>query len=201
MTADTKTIALYDGKAQDYATRFDSGDKPGKFLVRFMAALPEGGSVLDLGCGPGGAAGHMNRARFAVDAVDASSEMVRLTQEIHGIEARIATFDDLDAVDAYDGVWANFSLLHAPRDALPRHMAAIAHSLRAGGHFHIGMKTGTGMHRDHMERRYTYVEEDELIGLIADAGMEVVATDRGHEVGLAGTDDHWVVMLARRTDG
>lgn len=200
MTADPKTIALYDAKAQDYATRFDSGGKPGAHLARFIAALPKGGRALDLGCGPGGSAGHMVQAGLIVDAVDASAEMVRMVRDTHGIDARHATFDDLDAVATYDGVWANFSLLHAPRDALPRHLAAIAHSLKPGGHVHIGMKTGTGMARDHMERRYTFVTEDELAGLLDAAGLQVIATDRGQEVGLAGTNDHWVVMMARLRD-
>ena len=197
MNVDEKTIQLYNEKAADYAAKFDSSGKPRSHLVRFMGALPQGGSVLDLGCGPGGASGHMMRAGFDVDAVDASREMVRMAIETQGVAARVATFDDLDADGVYDGVWANFSLLHAPREALPKHLAAIARSLRSGGIFNIGMKTGTGMSRDHLERRYTFVTEDELVGLLDDAGLDVIAKDVGHEVGLAGTDDPWIVIMAR----
>lgn len=198
MSVDPKTLAVYNEKAAEYAAKFDTGGKPGKHLARFMAALPRGARVLDLGCGPGGSSALMARAGLVVDAMDASIEMVRLAQAHDGVTARYATFDDLDAVAEYAGVWANFSLLHAAREDLPRYLAAIATNLTDGGIFHIGMKTGTGTKRDHMKRRYTFVTEDELAGLLADAGFDVVAKDTGHEVGLAGTDDWWIVLMGRK---
>jgi SAM-dependent methyltransferase len=199
MSVDPKTLAVYDARATDYATKFDGGTKPGKHLARFITAMPAGGSVLDLGCGPGGAAAHMARAGLIVDAVDASTEMVRVADEINGVMARVATFDDVDADAIYDGVWANFSLLHATREALTRHLAAIARALKSAGLFHIGMKTGTGAARDQIERLYTYVGDSELTGLLATAGFEIMATDTGCDIGLAGTDDPWIVHLSRKT--
>ena len=196
MSVDQKTIAVYNEKAADYAARFDTNAKPGAHLRRFIDALLPGGDVLDLGCGTAGASRHMMAAGLNVDAVDASAEMIRVAAEVNGVTARQGTFDDLDAVDAYDGVWANFSLLHAPREKLPLHLAAIVRALRAGGVFHIGMKTGAGTTRDHLERKYTFVSETELRDLLTDAGLEIVAQDVGHEVGLAGTDDWWIVVMA-----
>ncbi len=196
MSVDQKAIAVYNEKAADYAARFDTNAKPGAHLRRFIEALPSGGDVLDLGCGTGGASRHMMAAGLNVDAMDASAEMIRVAAKVNGVTARQGTFDDLDAVDAYDGVWANFSLLHAPREKLPLHLAAIVRALRAGGVFHIGMKTGAGTTRDHLERKYTFVSETELRDLLTDAGLEIVAQDVGHEVGLAGTDDWWIVVMA-----
>ncbi len=200
MSVDAKTLAVYNERAKDYATKFDSRGKPGAHLARFIAALPETGHVLDLGCGPGGSAAHMVQAGLQVDAVDASPEMVRLANNVPGLTARIATFDDLNAVAAYDGIWANFSLLHAPRASLPDHLSAIARALRPEGHFHIGMKTGSGTARDHIKRLYTFVTEDELEALLNAAGLDVIARDRGRDVGLAGTDDPWIVLFAKVRD-
>lgn len=198
MSADDKTIAVYNAKAQDYATHFNSGGTPGKHLSRFMDAVADGGRVLDLGCGPANASRFMMEAGFDVDALDASREMVRVAAEVNGVTARLGTFDDVTDVAVYDGVWANFSLLHAPKDRLPTYLAALATALKTNGIFHIGMKVGDGMARDGLDRRYSYVQRDELAGLLADAGLIVTATDEGHEVGLAGTDDPWVVMMARK---
>lgn len=195
---DQKTIAVYDAKAEDYAARFDGGDGPGAYLGRFIGALPEDGRVLDLGCGTGSAAGHMVADGLVVDAVDASREMVRMANLKDGVTARQASFDDLDAVAAYDGVWANFSLLHAPRDMLPVHLAAIARSLKDTGLFHIGMKTGEGEKRDQIDRKYTFVSAAELRRLLENAGFDILAQDTGHEVGLAGTDDWWIVLMAQK---
>ena len=196
MSADEKTIAVYNEKAADYATKFDTGNKPGAQLRRFMDALPKGGRVLDLGCGPARSSRLMLDAGFDVDAVDASESMVQVAADINNVNVRLGTFDDITQVAAYDGIWANFSLLHAPKDRLPTYIIAIANALRVGGVFHIGMKVGTGMSRDAIDRRYTYVTPAFLDGLLSDAGLKVTATDEGRDVGLSGSSDPWVVKMA-----
>ena len=194
---DERTIAFYDTAAQRYDNLTKSGT-PDADLLAFMELLPEGAEVLDLGCGPARASVHMRAAGFRPDPVDASVGMVNIANDSHDIGARLMTFDDLDAVERYDGVWANFSLLHAPRTDLPRHLAAIAAALKPAGVFHIGMKTGTGEARDAIDRKYTYVGVDELQGLLGDAGFEIIATRTGRDKGCAGTLDEFVIMQARK---
>ncbi|MEL6574017.1 MAG: class I SAM-dependent methyltransferase [Pseudomonadota bacterium] len=196
--ADHKTIAIYNEKAQDYAKMVSKG-APDASLLAFMEALPPGGRALDLGCGPGNASAIMRDAGFVPDAVDASPSMIALAKEKFGLEGRVATFDDLSGDAIYDGVWANFSLLHAPRAELPRHFEAIAKALRPGGIFHIGMKTGTDVKRDRLGRQYTYVTVPELHGLFEDAGFAVMAEKTGEEAGFDGVIAPWVVMLAKKT--
>ncbi|MCF2871819.1 class I SAM-dependent methyltransferase [Octadecabacter sp. G9-8] len=197
MTVDHKTIAVYNEKAAEYAKHFDTDSKPGAHVRRFIEAVPTGGRVLDLGCGTAGASRHMLAAGLDVDAMDASPEMIRVAAHVNGVTARLGTFDDLNAKADYDGIWANFSLLHAPRDKLPDYLAAIATALRPNGTFHIGMKTGTGTTRDHINRKYTFVTQDELSALLNGAGFDIQTIMTGHEVGLAGTDDPWIVILSK----
>ena len=196
MTADRRTLAVYEARAADYADTFRTRT-PDAPLQGFIDALPPGARVLDLGCGPANASAHMREAGLDPDPVDAAPAMVALANERHRIGARIGTFDDLDAEAAYDAVWANFSLLHAPRAALPRHLAALARALRPGGLLHIGMKTGDGDIRDDLGRAYTLVTKAELAGLLEDAGFTVTFRDEGRDVGLAGTEDPWVIYRAR----
>ncbi len=197
MTHDAETIRVYGSEAARYAevTRNAARD-PG--LVRFLAGLAPGSALLDLGCGPGIAAAEMARAGHSVTATDATPEMVGMAAARPGVTARLATFDDLSEVAVYDGIWANFSLLHATRTDLPRHLSALATALKPGGVFHIGMKTGTGEHRDRIGRRYTYVTEDELAALLRDARLEPVETRTGQDKGLDGTLAPWVTILARK---
>lgn len=195
---DAQTIRFYDTAAARY-DNLTAKDTADAHLRAFMALLPAGGRVLDLGCGPARASVHLREAGFDPDPVDASGGMVTLANDTHGIGARLLTFDEVDMIAAYDGVWANFSLLHAPRTALPRHIGAIATALRDGGVFHIGMKIGTGEARDAIDRKYTYVSVPELRGLLEDAGFAVLGIDEGREKGCAGTIDPFVVMRARKS--
>ncbi|MEM7732965.1 MAG: methyltransferase domain-containing protein [Pseudomonadota bacterium] len=193
MSADAETLRVYDAKAEDYAKLVSTS--PDTQLRQFMAALPPGGDVLDLGCGPGNSAAMMAQTGFSVEAADASQEMVALAGRQDGVTARLASFDDVSGEDIYDGIWANFSLLHADRADMPRHLAALRLALRAEGVFHIGMKTGSGAERDGLGRYYAYYTTDELIGLLGAAGFEPLKTHTGVEKGLAGTMDPWITLL------
>ncbi len=199
MSVDKRTIAVYRDRAAEYVSRFGDEDAPSASLQRFAGALPPGGRILDLGCGPGTSAVHFAAQGFEVEAIDATQEMVDIARQ-RGVAARLGTFDDLDADTEYDGVWANFSLLHAPRADLPRHFAAIARALKPGGALHVGMKLGDGAARDRLDRLYTYVTRDELAGLLTNAGFVLVAEKTFEEAGLAGPVEPGIVMLARRSD-
>ena len=102
--------------------------------------------MLDLGCGPGLAATRMANAGLQVDAMDGSAEMVAMAAQHDGVTAWQATFDQITGTDIYDGIWANFCLLHASKEAMPHHLAAMVTALKPGGAFHIGMKTGSYTH-------------------------------------------------------
>ena len=99
-------------------------------------------------------------------------------------------------MSVYDGVWANFSLLHAAREDFPRHLAAIQKALKPGGAFHIALKAGTGAERDRIGRHYTYYTEDELTGLLKAAGFTVGSYRRGRDKGLSGEDADWISTTA-----
>ncbi len=196
MSVDGETLNVYGAQAEKYAT-FADGIADDPHLARFITDIVPGGRVLDLGCGPGTAAALMAQAGLAVDATDAVPEMVDMATAAHpGVTAWIATFDDIAGVDLYDGIWANFSLLHAPRHEMPVHLAALRSALRPGGRFHLGMKTGNEERRDALGRLYTYYEADELSGLLNAAGFTPRGQWTGADAGLDGTVAPWVVIAA-----
>ncbi|NNK78052.1 MAG: class I SAM-dependent methyltransferase, partial [Litoreibacter sp.] len=156
----------------------------------------EAAHVLDLGCGPGNSAAMIRAAGHTVDAVDASSEMVRLANEKYAINARRALFDEIDGTDLYDAIWANFSLLHAPKAAFPVHLAALKTALKPGGLFHIGMKLGAGEDRDRIGRFYAYYGEEELADILCQAGFRDLQVDTGEAKGLAGSMDPFIIIRA-----
>ena len=112
------------------------------------------------------------------------------------LEVIVGPFDALKAEGAYDGIWANFSLLHVPRAGFPAELARIKRALKPGGTLSIGMKLGSGEARDSLGRFYAYYGEDELRQLLTDVGFTVLRSRRGNGEGLAGGEETFVVMTA-----
>lgn len=192
---DRQTIEIYDAKAADYA-KLVTSDAPSRHLRAFMDALPKGGHLLDLGCGPGNAAASMRDAGFRVTAIDASPRMVELGADRYGLDITLGTFDDVTQTAQYDGIWASFSLLHAPRADIPRHLSAIHTALKPHGIFVIGVKTGTGTERDSLGRQYTYFEPAELDSLLRAAGFTPISSATGSDKGLSGYISPWIIVTA-----
>ena len=122
--ADQGTMAAYAAHIERYRKLVtDQGGN--RRLGGFMARLKPGDAVLDFGCGVGDSAAAMRDAGLDVSCVDASPDMVAMALELHGMEVRQISFDELTDEDLYDGVWASFSLLHVPRADMPANLARI----------------------------------------------------------------------------
>ncbi len=194
--SDARTIAVYDRQTAEYAAMMDREATRDPMIVRFIEACHPGGTVLDLGCGPGHYAGRMAEAGLSTEAIDASAAMVERAAQIPGVAARLGRFEDLAERDRYDGIWAYFSLLHAARADLPGHLARIAAALKPGGVLFIGMKRGSGSGRDRLDRYYEYYERAELDEMLVAAGLTPVDHWTGKASGLAGHPQGWIVIRA-----
>ncbi|QFT57835.1 Cypemycin methyltransferase [Sulfitobacter sp. THAF37] len=194
--SDPQTLAVYDAQADDYEAMMRAEAEGSRHVREFIAALPEGAHVLDLGCGPGNYARILAEAGLKVWAIDASAEMVRRTGLISGVTARHGTFEDVTGQDTFDGIWASFSLLHASRTAFPGHLDRLHAALKPGGPLFLGMKTGTGGGRDDLGRHYEYYSLEELESLLRGAGFTPRRNWTGYGKGLAGQYTGWVVIHA-----
>ena len=192
--ADTQTLDVYDGKIDDYLRLTQA--PPSKSLLAFIKAIPAGGRVLDLGCGPGLAAAEMVRQGCDVEAIDGSAEMVAAASKHSGVTARQATFDELPSQATYHGIYANFSLLHAKRTNFNRHIQACYTALHPGGILHLAMKLGTGEKRDELGRFYTYYTAEELKNILTQAGFTLTFQRNGQEKGLAGDVEPFIMIAA-----
>lgn len=196
--SDPETVAFYD-RAAARAEGFNADGPPEPALARFLDALAPGAEVLDLGCGHGIASAHLSRAGHRVTGLDASAGLLQVARRLAPDATFIcAGFDDLDTEAGYDGVWANYALVHAPRAALPGHLSAIARALRPGGLLHLSMLLGDNEERDAHGRAYSYFSEAELDAAIGDAGFSEVARDTGTRPGYGGAVDECVAYLMRK---
>lgn len=198
MSTDKQTLDAYQEAAARYASQFAARrdtDQEADFAA-FTARLPDGGRVIDFGCGPGHWAARFAKAGYRADALDASPAMIDLAKDRFGIDVQLAAFDAFEAEGLYDGIWANFSLLHAPRADFAGHLARLHRALKPGGALSLGMKLGRGEARDKLGRFYSYYSEDELREALATAGFTVLNTRRGNGEGLAGGVETFIVVQA-----
>ena len=192
---DLKTISVYNSKSNEYYS-LTNANKPSKHLISFMSRIDVGGTVLDLGCCPGNAAAFMAQKGFEVIATDASLEMVKLAKLKNNIDALHQSFDDIQWVDNFDGVWAHFSLLHATKENFPLHLKALYGSLKSKGILTIGMKIGKGEKRDGIGRFYAYYSNSELKKILEDTGFTIQDTSYGEDIGLDGKLAPWIIIRA-----
>ncbi len=195
MSTDCETLEFYQANAREYADRF-SREEADEDLAAFIQAVTPGGLILDWGCGPGTWAAFMRDAGLTVDARDACAGMSEVAQDRYGVTVRQETFEALNEEGRYDGIWANFSLLHAPRANMPANLARAYRALKPGGRLHLGLKLGEGSARDHLGRLYTYYTLPELTGLVEGAGFQDIVTRIDEGAGMAGTVDAFVILAA-----
>ncbi|MCY4287588.1 MAG: class I SAM-dependent methyltransferase [Aestuariivita sp.] len=195
-TSDPTTLEVYAKKINDYVDIARSQAEQDPLINEFIATCPPNGRVLDFGCGPGHYAEMMAVAGLRVDAIDACAEMVRYAKRVSNVATRQATFDDLDTTDLYDGIWVNFSLLHAPRSAFPTHLSAIARALKQGGVLFVSLKRDYGSARDLLGRYYTYFQLSEIECFLGDAGLSPSRHWSGSGFGLSGEHAEWLMVEA-----
>lgn len=82
---------------------------------RFLDKLPDGAYVLDFGCGSGRDTKYFIDKGYNVEATDGSEELCKMASDYTGVYVRQMLFEELDAVEKYDGIWACSSILHLPR--------------------------------------------------------------------------------------
>jgi SAM-dependent methyltransferase len=176
VAVDEGTLQFYRSNARSYA---DWAKAPSTRLRGFLALLPAGGSILELGCGAGNHSAVMLAEGFSVRATDGSPEMAEIASQRLGHPVEAMRFDQLDAHDAYDGVWASACLLHVPRDELAGILARVHRALRPSGVFYASYKMGEGDGRDSLGRYYNYASPEWLEATYANAGPWItLSSDR-----------------------
>jgi SAM-dependent methyltransferase len=164
---DDTTLQFYRQNAQSYA---EWAKAPSARLRNFLAMLPPGGSILELGCGAGNHSAEILAGGFKLRATDGSPEMAEIASRRLGCSVEALRFDELDELDVYDGVWASACLLHVPRDDLAAILGRIHRALKSEGFFYASFKAGESDGRDNLGRYYNYPSPEWLQATYAASG-------------------------------
>ncbi|HET6469253.1 MAG TPA: methyltransferase domain-containing protein [Geminicoccaceae bacterium] len=128
-----------DWQAERYARNARFVAELGMPVVGLLAPQP-GERILDLGCGDGVLALHLQELGCTVVGVDAGPDMVRAAKE-RGVDARLMDGHALDFRGEFDAVFSN-AAMHWMLEP-DRVIAGVASALRPGGRF-VGEMGGHG---------------------------------------------------------
>lgn len=168
-----------------------------------VAAMPKNpGKILDLGCGPGRDLVAFKGQGHAAIGLDATPAFVEMARQASGCEVWQQSFLSLDLPpETFDGIFANASLLHVPRDQMVRVLRDLWRSLVVEGALMMSMGRGDWEGYTARETGYHYVvawEYETLAPCVEQAGFEIV--DHYYRPpGLPLQQQSWVVIVARKS--
>jgi SAM-dependent methyltransferase len=175
----------YDRVADDYVQRIfeELAHKPldRQLLDRFADGVRDVGPACDMGCGSGHVARHLHEQGIQVCGIDLSPAMVeRAKGLVPSVEFRQGDMMSLDAPDeSWAGIAAFYSIIHIPRDDMPRALGELRRVLRPGGilllAFHIGDEA---IHLDEWWGHsvcvdFFFYRPDDVAGELRAAGFEI----------------------------
>ncbi len=165
-------------------------------LDPFLARLPAGAKILEIGCGNGRDSAEMLSRGFRVTPTDGIAEIAAEASRRLKMPVSVLPFEKIDAVSAFDGVWANACLLHVPRTELGAVLARIHRALRPGGVFYASFKAGQAEGHDALGRYFNYPSESWLKALCETLPWQVLAFDMNHGGAYDGQPTDWLHLLA-----
>ncbi|WP_454701149.1 class I SAM-dependent methyltransferase [Agrobacterium burrii] len=194
---DDETIGFYTDNAGAYTSRGQAADRP--HLEKFLSRLPDGATILELGCGGGQDSEFMLAAGFDVHPTDGTPEIAKAAETRLGIPVATLLFEDIDDRQRYDGVWANACLLHVPRPALPAIIGRIHTALKLGGVFYASFKAGEAEGRDTLGRYYNYPSKAWLDDLYRQFEWTSVEIESRHGSGYDKLPTDWLHVTATKS--
>ena len=141
INAKEKTLNYYNQNADSFAAgtmAVDFQQTQNKFLDR----LHQGDYILDFGCGSGRDTKYFLNQGYRVDATDGSKKLCRIASEYTGLQVKQMLFQELDAYEKYDGIWACSSILHLPKEELKTVLRKMTDALKETGVVYTSFKYG-----------------------------------------------------------
>lgn len=199
-----KTQETYHKIATDYALKWHKHGAIVSELENFIALLPAGATVLDVGCGPGLDASIFQTYNCTVIGLDYSHEMMRVGRDEHDHKVPFCQADmrHLPVGQRVDGIWASASLLHLQREDLLPALQEFRRVLKPGGVLYLSVKVGDGEnwvsarpYGHDSPRFFTFWQPETLDPLLETAAFHII--DGWQE---PGRRDTWLVRFVRKKE-
>ncbi|WAM36269.1 class I SAM-dependent methyltransferase [Caldicellulosiruptor acetigenus] len=193
-----QTIKYYDDNAIDFFMNTKDANMENLYKL-FLKYIPEGGKILDLGCGSGRDTKYFLGKGYDVVAVDGSIEMVKLSSEYTGKKTLHMTFQEIDFKEEFDGIWACASLLHVRRDEISSILYKIYRALKPNGVLYSSFKYGDKEEYRDDGRFFNYYDEKSFSELIKKLGyfdiLEILITN---DVRKGKENEKWLNVIVKK---
>lgn len=158
------TLEYYNKNAELYFEQTVTGNFEENYN-EFLNEIPSNSYILDFGCGSGRDSKYFIQKGYKVKSIDGSLEMCKLASRFIGQDVKCMNFEELNDKNIYDGIWACASILHVPKEELPRVLSKMLTALKNGGTIYISVKKGEG-YKIEDGKYYNFITRKELENII-----------------------------------
>ena len=159
------TLDYYNKNSEEYFNSTLNVDMTNTYK-EFLKLVPEGGKILDLGCGSGRDSMNFIKLGYEVTAVDGSKELAKKASVLLGKEVIVSTFEELELKEKFHGIWACASLLHIKREDLKIVLNNLYNNLEDNGVFYMSFKYGEKEYVDDKNRYFNCFTDESIISFI-----------------------------------
>lgn len=159
------TLDYYNKNSEEYFNSTLNVDMTNTYK-EFLKLVPEGGKILDLGCGSGRDSMNFMKLGYEVTAVDGSKELAKKASALLGNEVIVSTFEELELKEKFHGIWACASLLHIKKEDLKIVLNNLYNNLEDNGVFYMSFKYGEKEYVDDKNRYFNCFTDESIISFI-----------------------------------
>ncbi len=154
--------------------------------------------ILDLGCGPGRDLAYFSGLGHEAVGIEGAPVMARMARDMTGCEVLQQNFLALDLPQArFDGVFANASLFHVPKSALPRVLKELRAALKPRGVLFASNPRGENAEVMQGERFCCFLDYETWRDYVMEAGFDEIRHYYRPE-GKPRAEQPWLASVWRR---
>lgn len=205
----SRTISVYDRIADAYAD--DINDYvPEVERKKFIALLPQRGSILDVGCAAGRDSEYFAANGFQTVGIDLSEHLLSIARKrVPHVEFLKQDMRQLQFPDgSFDGIWACAVLLHLRREEVSGVLTDCCRLLKPGGTLFVMVKKGEGEAdvsealSSGVSRHFVYYLPEEMTQKIQQAGCVLIEsyTWNSKDRHVPSRDVEWISCFAKKKE-
>lgn len=191
------TIDYYNDNAEDFYRDTINLAMEGLYAP-FLALIPEGGRILDAGCGSGRDSFYFISKGYDVLAFDAAPALVALSSRLLDNKVHNLSFQQIEFENEFDGIWACASLLHISRKEMDDVINRLIRALKPAGILYASFKFGD-KEEEKDGRFFNYYNEVSFHSLLqGHAALSLLNSWQTEDVRESRRSEQWFNVLLKK---